>query len=292
MILPFSFVRKCCRERQGLKAYSWLSKQVIDAQYLVMLYELECAALDLLGIRLHDGSRNYQTHIGGCFIWMDRMHIEGDYLGRNAEIAKLQFLFKHLRELRASNSVAFDRVRKMVRKAPNEAQYFGARMEAYVAASLVRASIPFACRESPDFELKDRHAGVMIECGSCHLSKEEANAGRKISLAVANKCNKPYASRSVVLCMDATNPVHHAISFEWPLNTDAIRTAVQAVINTKGFGSVLLLFYGLNSDATEIAANYIRVDAENADDRLLRFMDEKFPRGAGGRPVTHFPDRG
>lgn len=272
--------------------YSWLSWQVIDAQYSLVLAELEHSAFDLLGIKFRDGSRNYQTHVGARFIWIDRFHLERDYRSRDAEILKLRFLFKHLYELRLLHPEAYRRARKMIRKAPNEAQYFGARMEVYVAASLARSSISFACRESPDYELMGLHAGVLLECGSAHVVKKDGNAAKKLSMAVANKCKKPYAKRNVALCLDATNPIHHAIEVEWPLDVATIRKSVGDAIANKGYGSVLLMSYGLNSSMSEIAANYIRVDAADIDPRLLALMDEKFPFGRSARSVTFFPDQG
>lgn len=114
-----------------------------DIAYAFRLAELEALASDLLGMRFHDGCSNYQTHIGARFIWIDRMHLEGDHIGRDAEILKLLFLFKHLKELRDLHPEAYIRARRAVRKSPNEAQYFGARMEVYTAASLARAGIRF-----------------------------------------------------------------------------------------------------------------------------------------------------
>ena len=275
-----------------VEAISWLSREVVDAQHALALSELEFLAADLLGMRFRDGGKNYQTHVGGRFIWIDRLHLERDYLARNAEILKLQFLFKHLQELRRLHAEAYVRARRIIRRAPNEAQFFGARMEVYVAASLARRSIEFVCRESPDYELRGNHGGVLIECGSAHVVKDNSDAAKKLALSVVQKCKKNYARRNVALFLDATNAVHHAIYAAWPVDVKGIRESVLKVIMDRGYGSVMLLSYGFDHQVSKISANYIRIDAPDIDLRLMAFMDKVYPRGGTPAPVTFYPNQG
>jgi len=265
-----------------------------DISYGFRLAELEAMASDLLGMRFHDGSSNYQTHIGARFIWIDRMHLEGDHIGRDAEILKLLFLFKHLKELRDLHPDAYRRARRAVRKSPNEAQYFGARMEVYVAASLARAGIRFLCRESPDYELLDKHRDHFIECGSAHITGPNEDLVKKINLAVASKCKKQYAKRNTALFLDATNIMQRAAVASHPYSTDQLREAVREAIKDIGYGNVLLFSYGLNRDASGIAASYIRVDAPEIEPGLLQFIDAKYPFGPAPDPIgiALYPNQG
>jgi hypothetical protein len=207
------------------------------------------------------------------------MHLGGDYIGRDAEILKLLFLFKHLKELRDLHPEAYVRARRAVRKSPNEAQYFGARMEVYVAASLARSGINFVCRESPDYELLDKHQDRFIECGSAHITGPSEDIVKKINLAVASKCKKKYAKRNTALFLDGTNVMQRAVVASHPYTSDQLREAVREAIKDIGYGSVLLFSYGLNRDASGIAACYIRIDAPEIDPGLLQFMDTKYPFG-------------
>lgn len=263
-----------------------------DPVYVLRLFELQAMASDLLGIRFHHGSRNYQTHIGARFIWIDRLNLEGDTRGRDAEIVKLYFLFKHLQELSQNHPEAYARVRKTIRKAPNEAQYFGARMEVYVAASLVRAGVAFQCRESPDYEILGNRKKVFIECGSAHIAGKSTDTIKKISLAVSAKCKKKYANRSTALFLDATNPMLKGLDNDIPDPTSVLRNSIQEVIKVGGYGSVLLLFYGFNEPVNKISANYIRIDSPEIDSELRACMDKTYPVGRPSDPIVYFPDQG
>lgn len=263
----------------------------IDFSYNLILKELESRALDLLGLEFFDGSSSYQTFVGSRFIWLDRMHLEEDYLSRNAEIIKLKFLFKHLDELRINHKTAYKRARKLLRKAKKEDQYFGARMEVYTAASLVRAGIKFNCRESPDYELTKDFEGVFIECGSAHITGGSTDLVKKVSLSVINKCKKPYANRSTLLMLDITNPIFHGLSSENRCATDDIRASVSEAINGSGYGGVLLLSYGINETVTKIFSNFIRIDHGSADSKLIEFLNRVYPFGNGAEQPFHYTNQ-
>jgi hypothetical protein len=47
----------------------------------------------------------------------------------------------------------------------------------------------------------------------------------------------------------------------------------------------------LNQEASEISANYIRIDAQGIDPGLLQFMDRKYPFGSVPAPAL-YPNQG
>lgn len=271
--------------------FSHFGKPILDVGYILRLSKLERLASDLLGMQFHGGRKNYRTHIGARFVCINRLHLECDYNGRDVEMIKLFFLFKHLQELRQINPDAYTRARRSVRKAPDESQYFGTRMEVYVAASLARAGIKFRCRESPDYELLDEYRNHFIECGSAHITGTSTDTVKKIALVVASKCKKKYAKRDTALFLDATNAIQRGIGANHPYSTDQLRIGVHEVIKDAGYGSVLLFSYGLNHDIIKITAGYIRIDAQDIEPDLLHFMERIYPFGHVDGP-TFYLDQG
>lgn len=250
----------------------------IDFIYHHIVSDLKEKAHKLLGIQLSSASSGLDSFLGSRFIWLDRMHHEGDQIGRDIEILKLQFLFKHLEEIRDNHRAAHQRARKLLRRAKREDQYFGARMEVYCAASLIRAAVNFKCRESPDYQLEGDFSGLFIECGSAHIAGSGTDLIKKLSLSVLNKCKKPYADRNTILMLDVTNIMFHAARLDAEWTTDEVRSAVSAVIDESGYGGVLLMSYGISKDANRIISNFIRVDGSHASTRLKKFLDAVYPR--------------
>jgi hypothetical protein len=264
----------------------------MDQSYALRLAQAEALASELLDIRFANNSRNYKTHVGARFIWVARLHNEGDVVGRDAELLKLLFLFKHLAELRRGHREAYRRARRAVRKATNEAQYFGARMEIYAAASLVRAGITFRCRESPDYELLEKYQGCSLECGSGNFQGENRDMINKIGLVVKGKSQKAYAKRGAALFIDITNLVFHGAGQDPRPTTEEVRERVSEEMTVKGFGSVNLFTYGFGTAASSISAQYIRIDSPEAEPALLRFMDEVYPYNQPVAPIGVYPDQG
>lgn len=249
-------------------------------------------AADLLGMRFQHGSRNYQTHIGARFIWIDRLHLQGDHAGRDAEILKLYFMFKNLSDLRRTHPQAYTKSRKSIRKAPNDLQYFGARMETYVAASLARAEENFKCRESPDFEITTGNEKIYIECGSANITGNATDPIKKISLSVKAKCNKNYSNRNTALFFDITNVISKCLGNEPKNPSMALRSSINSVIESNGYGSVLLLTYGINENINEIFTNYIRIDSPDISRELLNFMNRNYGYINTPSPINFYPDQG
>lgn len=216
------------------------------------------------------------------------MHEEGDLLGRDSEILKLQFLFKHLEEIRGNDKASYRRACKLLRRARNEDQYFGARMEIYTAASLIRKNVEFKCRESPDYELLGEFSGLFVECGSAHIKGSNLDIVKKINLTVINKCKKPYANRSTMLMLDMTNIYFHGLFVKEHITIDDVRFAITSAIATSGYGSVLLLSYGLNEGSTKIFSNFIRVDSIDISKKLEKFVNIMYPIGGSFEQPTYY----
>lgn len=145
----------------------------------------------LLTIRFIPGNAGNKTHIGKQVASLIPLWNAGRRAECELELLRLAYLVKHLKEIEQADNDLLLHFRREFRRAGNAPSYFGARFEAYIAASLVRASIAFRKTETPDFLIQDSRLG--FECTSARLAayKGKNDLTYKIQSAIAKKSKTP-----------------------------------------------------------------------------------------------------
>lgn len=260
-------------------------KKELDLLYYQRMQRLEVAARNCLDLEFFDQSSAYQTFVGSRFIWTDRMHEEGDLVGRNMELLKLELLFKNLEEVRSADPQVFTRVRRAINKSKSESAFFGARMEVFFAASLIRSGCKIRSQESPDYALLDTLEGLYVESASAHITTSNTDIIQKIRHVVRNKTRKPYADRQPLLMMDITNLLFVVAQARKPVSRQAFDKAVLVELLDSGLGAALLFSYGFDDHISTIRASYMRVDSPTPDKKLVSFLDKHYPEGSVPLPA-------
>lgn len=234
----------------------------------------------LLDLQFIPGNHYSRTFIGQKFQWILNLHNSKEYITRDAELLKIAFLTKHLKEIRSYDEKLFALFRKNLKKCMKAADFYGLRMEIYTAAALVRGNINFEKSESPDFQLRDLYKNTSIECGSAHFSQPGGHYERKIIGVLKTKASKPYAHPSAALFIDVTNILFSTIDSKIEDSTYDIKKTIRNELSINSFGSVILFSYIFLNEGNKIECNYIRTDNQNIDPTLLDFLNNHFPFGS------------
>jgi hypothetical protein len=232
----------------------------------------------ILGARYIPGSPDNDTPIGRSLYKVLELHNEGRTADRDANLARLMMLLKHLTDVEAARPDLMPRFREQL-MSPSLSAYFGARHEVQVAASLIHAGFYFdhEVMDGPDFTLHVDGAKPGIECTSAHTVIAKDDLNRKIEDALAGKAGRPYATPDVALSIERT-AIDHLQSTE---AAEGILTRLPSLVQASRFGAVLLHVQMLNRDETPptYQANYNRVDSPAISVPLRAVLDALFPLG-------------
>lgn len=231
----------------------------------------------LLGMRFSKGVGS-KTEIGQSLSAILYYQNQGDYLQRDCELGKATLLVKELQEIERYDPNLLKAFKRQIHKSVTRGQYFGARLEINIAATLIRKDTKFTKGESPDFTINKENKDIFIECGSAHLSRRKLGDLKcKISSVVNEKSNKTYCNPSTALCIDITNIYYSSLINEALLEKDEIRQYVRKTLEAISFGSVIVFIYAFNRELDRFESGYIRIDNRNIDETLLNFLNECFP---------------
>lgn len=248
----------------------------------------------LLDHRYVPGQTEYDGPVGRAFHWILKYHNDGQYHLRALELTRLQFLAKHLREVRDYNADLFEDLCSEIREAERGQldRYFGPRFEVDVAASLIRSGVDFSKRESPDFSVRQDGEEVFVECTSRHLEKpKDTDVRYKIGQEIRSKGEKDYCSPDTAIFVETTNIFAHMLHAGTLSSTEDLRDYLTEDLATTEFGAGVFFVVMVNEDVepARVEWNYLRVDRSNAASALTSFLDESFPVNGVEASQYRFP---
>jgi len=203
-------------------------------------------------------------------------HNQENYELRDRELTKLTLLVSELNDIEHFSHELLVQFRNMYKK--NRVDYYGFRMEVAAASLFIRRTITFKKNESPDFIVTvPNNENIFVECGSAHLSKhKDRDIGYKIASMVSGKVAMPYVNTRTVLFLDITNIIHHTLISEIYLEQEQIESIVKKEMNAKPVGGTCLFFYMLDKEKDYLGYHSIRINNDNVDHVLQKFLDEQF----------------
>lgn len=193
----------------------------------------------------------------------------GDKTSAWQELYLLEYFAKHLKEIERARPDVLQVFRREFRRARVEAQFFGLRFEAYIAASLSRKGVSFVKAESPDFRLAD--ISCSIECTTTRMV--DGGASDDLSYKVASAIRKKAASAShrndCVLFIDITNILHTSLV----ATASSVRGETRLALEDTEFGCAVLFAHIFNSDNGQLQTVYYREDNSSLTGAPLAFLD-------------------
>ncbi len=229
----------------------------------------------LLSIRYNPSNGSFDSPHGKSLVNAVRFHNAGQYVQRDLELLKLEFLVNDLRRIENHSPSVLKEYRKQIRRAGSEDSFFGFRFEVKIGASLIQKGVPFTRPDPPDFVIED--TGIVIECGSARTSdsNKQSDLTYKVGAAVRKKKKKAYAGPDTALFIDITN-----VRYKSPgMDDKRLREAALKAVESTPFGNVTLFLFLFNGDRGTIETGYIRADNSNISESLLSFMDSHYPVG-------------
>jgi len=195
------------------------------------------------------------------------------------ELYQLQLFVKDLNDVRNARSDVFELLKAKVYQCRTADNYFGLRMEAKMAAELVKTKLPFDYRDRPDFSVQG--GTVNIACSSVwpDISDPVRDYRNRIASKIEKKGRLGYAKPNTLLAIDSTivtaAMANHGLLDE---KTD-LNQFLANVIDRMAYGAVLS-YNTVYSGATGMLMSvYSRFDSPRMDAALLIFLDTYFPLG-------------
>ncbi len=247
----------------------------------------------LLGTRFVPGHPSMDSPLGMSLIEIFNLHNAGNYIGRDLQLLRLEFLLKHLKEIEAASPKLLRKFKREIWRAGSTDGFFGIRFEVNIAASLIRKNIPFKKQESPDFIIKNTN--IAIECGSIRIRgrKSKNDYIYKIGACIRNKEAKKYYTSNTSLFIDITNIIYSQCIFQGTLpHKDKIKQAALDSASDSSFGNVTIFSYLFDVENKSLISFYIRADHNDISSELKAFMDSYFPFGNGYISLVGFPAEG
>jgi len=230
----------------------------------------------LLGMRFIYGNISSKTPIGQSLIDIINFNNKGEYIIRDYEFSRLRMFVKHLQEIERYDIHLFKKFKKKIH-IPSE--YFGARFEINIAASLFRKKVKFSKTESPDFTIQNGERDIFIECGSTHLSQPKlGDIKNKIISVIDEKSKEEYSNPDTALFIDVTNIFHYMKKHLLPTQEE-IKNDVKNTLESTNFGNVTLFTYMMNQDSNRFESIYQRINNKNTNKALQNFLDQYYPFG-------------
>ena len=235
----------------------------------------------LLEMRFTPGETGNDSPVGKSLRKVLDYHNRGEYSRRDHELAKMQLLTKHLGAIGHHDHHMLGQFAKQLRDSHGWDQYFGARLEINVAASLIRKGVTFRKREHPDFAILNTN-DVCIECASTHMNIPKTYDGKyNISRVIRAKSAKPYCNARAALFIDVTNLLYNDATNQIFFAKAELAAYVTKLLqqHRSQFGSVVLFTYMINKVLNRFESNYMRVDNTSLAPSLLFFLDQCYPHG-------------
>jgi len=246
--------------------------------FLVCFGELIIEINRLLGYSFRPGYHSNATPVGNTLQRIVGYHNNGRYLDRDLEMGKL-LLVKNLSEIEKYDSDLFKKFRRSLRNEDNTDNFYGARFETNIAASLIRKKIPFKKQESPDFLISQGNDILLgIECGSARIRKMAATVdlNYKVVSTVKKKSSKSYCSINTALFIDITNLFHTANRNGKQFDIHGTIDEVKHGLSQDSFGSVILFVYIFNKELARFESNFFRADNIYISTPLKDFLDNYY----------------
>lgn len=247
----------------------------------------------LLDMKFVMGSSSLDTPVGITVKDVLQTNNDQNFVEREIQLQRLEYLCQHLRIIEKTRSPLLRKIRKKLRT-QDWAAFHGARMEAYVAASLTKKNLLFVCPDPPDFRIEHREKSIFIECTSSHPENTAADGTEKIKKVVLSKAGKPYANDLSALFIDATGAFYNNIVNGKDVVKDQLSIELNHTIQQSRFGSVVLFQYIASGTDERFALRipYIRIDSEVCNMVLKNFLDRHFPFGSYEPDCSLFPSSG
>ena len=243
--------------------------------FLLKFSSIVACLSELLGTRFIM-KESLNSPVGRALANIIAYHNSGRYEERDYELARLDMLVKHLKEIKEHDESLLNYFRRKINR--NDVSYYGFRFEVAIASSLIRKKVSFIKRESPDFEILYAGKKIYIETVSVHITSSKLrNLKIKIKNAISRKSRKPYCKPDTALFVDATNIFYHSLVRNQLLLIEELKEYVSGILEDVGFGSIVIFVYVLNKELRRYELNYIRIDNEIIDPTLRIFLDNYYP---------------
>jgi hypothetical protein len=180
----------------------------------------------------------------------------------------------------------FKYLKERLRNPGQDTNFYGARFELNVAATLARHKISFeipdataTSKDAPDFFIPDSSRGVTLECACTMRLKDEPKSSYfyKIKSTIHRKENKEYADSNAALFVDITNLFFQTMTHEISLFDLIDRPRLHRLVENYSFGNLTLVWYETLGEG--IASIYRRFDSPSIAENLEAFLDAHFPFG-------------
>lgn len=208
-----------------------------------------------------------------------RRLLDQDNLEKAAgELYELEFFCKHLNDVRGARYDVFNELTRRMQQCAQPDNYYGLRMEARIASSLVRKRLVFELRERPDFSIYGD--SLFIECASVwpDTSDPTRDYRARVASAIKSKDRKRYATSKTFLALENTSVIA-AMMGQGKLEDDTdFHVFLSKLKNGMDFGSVLLFSTVYSHHTFQLTSTYTRMDSPCIDKELLVFLEMFFPR--------------
>jgi hypothetical protein len=197
------------------------------------------------------------------------------------ELMQFGFFVKHLADVRARRPEVFAGLKSRMYQCGQADNYFGLRMEARLASSFARASVPFELQERPDFSIEQ--GTLFAECGSVwpNTNRAERDYRARIEAKVREKSALRYATPTTILAMEITSVMAAMVSHGRVEDKSDLSAYLSDAMNATSFGALLLFHTVYSEESKGISSVYVRFDSPRIDPSLLAFMNSRYPRVGG-----------
>ncbi len=234
------------------------------------------------GLTLKDTAHPLVSHL----ISAEQNYSSNRLLG-SAEAAYVKFAIEDLEVVRKRKIDLFKHFKKELRRTSVD-NYYGLRLEIRIAASLISSNTAFRKAETPDFILTDLQS-TEIECTSAHLSlqntTEPSQVVYKVIRAIDEKTDFKYKTASNILAIDVSNLLFHEgheACTKFLADKDKALPPLKEHVNSSTFQSMLYFTYAwkaFEDKGITLQSFYARIDKDEADPNIRRFLDSRFPQG-------------
>ncbi len=169
-----------------------------------------------------------------------------------------------------------------------ETKYYGFRCEVHVASQLIKYSIEFEKRETPDYLIRFKGKELQIECTSAHVYtyNKKVISLDKLSEVLNSKLSNPHYDKKTAVVINITNIMHNLGLMNSLPTEDELIEVVYRELSRSSIGAVLVYFYILNKEKMRISPIYIHVKGKEYEYELIELLNTVFP--PGDEPVSDY----
>ena len=219
-----------------------------------------------------------------------RDYVDGNKVRANFELARIDNFIKDLEIIsKKDNEMKNDIVDELKKSVNDISDFYGARFEANVCASLIRKGANLEKRERPDISVKtEEGAKIYIECTTRRTPKKTEEVYEKIVYkATKGKSKKDYSGMYTALFIDATNVTYRYSDTEEAkrkysdenhiTHKNELKSKFTEEEDDLKFGSVLTFTSIYDMEENKIRRLYTRYDHTRAQEQLCSAMDAWYP---------------